>query len=94
MSGESYVIPIISENLYENSYKLKRHRNLSIRDHASWHKRKSIDWGEFEPVFLPPYSPDFNPIERLWLILKAEGFTDFIVKNRDQLIERLDRVLL
>jgi transposase len=81
-------------NHANNDVKLERKRNLLICDNASWHKRKSIDWGEFEPAFLPPYSPDYNPIERLWLLLKAEWFTDFIAKNREQLIERLDKALI
>jgi transposase len=74
--------------------KLERRRNLLICDNATWHKKKKLDWGSFEPVFLPPYSPDFNPIERLWLVIKAEWFTDFIAKDRSKLIERLDKALL
>jgi len=73
---------------------LERKRNLIICDNASWHKSKTIQWGQFEPMFLPPYSPDFNPIERLWLVIKAEWFTDFIAKNREALIQRLDAALL
>ena len=71
----------------------QRPRNLLVCDNASWHKNTRTDWGRFEPVFLPPYSPDFNPIERLWLVLKAEWFSDFVAKTRDQLIERLDQAL-
>lgn len=71
----------------------ERRRNVLICDNASWHKCKSIAWGKFEPVFLPPYSPDYNPIERLWLLVKAEWFSDFVAKNRDALIERLDHAL-
>jgi len=71
----------------------QRPRNLLICDNASWHKNRSIDWGAFEPVFLPAYSPDLNPIERLWLLVKAEWFTDFIAKDRDALMERLDAAL-
>lgn len=71
-----------------------RPRNLLICDNASWHKAKSLEWQTFEPLYLPPYSPDLNPIERLWLILKANWFTDFIAKNREQLIERIDKALL
>lgn len=73
--------------------KLERPRNLMICDNASWHKSKTLNWGRFEPVFLPPYSPDLNPIERLWLLIKAEWFTDFIAKTREQLCERLDQAL-
>jgi len=72
---------------------LERRRNLLICDNASWHKNKSHDWGAFEPAFLPPYSPDLNPIERLWLVLKAEWFSDSIAKDRHHLIDRLSKAL-
>ncbi len=71
----------------------ERKRNLLILDNAAWHKRKSLRWGDFEPVFLPPYSPDLNTIERLWLVMKGEWFSDFIAKGRDQLIDRLCKAL-
>jgi len=71
----------------------ERARNIVICDNATWHKVKSLDWGNFEVAFLPPYSPDLNPIERLWQLMKAEWFTDFIAKNHQQLIERLDVAL-
>lgn len=74
--------------------KRERKRNLIICDNASWHKSRRLDWGEFEPAFLPPYSPDLNPIERLWLIIKAEWFTDFVAKDWERLIERLDQALV
>jgi transposase len=74
--------------------KLERPRNILICDNATWHKKKSLDWGSFEPVFLPPYSPDLNPIERLWLLIKAEWFADFFAKNREQLLDRIDQALL
>jgi transposase len=70
-----------------------RSKNYLICDNASWHKKKSLQWGNFTPIFLPPYSPDFNPIEKLWLIIKAEWFTDFYAKTQEQLVERLDKAL-
>ena len=73
--------------------KLQRTRNLLICDNASWHKNSQLRWGNFEPVFLPPYSPDLNPIERLWRLLKAEWFCDFIAKDHDALVARLDIAL-
>jgi transposase len=72
---------------------LERPRNLLILDNASWHKSKSVDWGKFEPVFLPPYSPELNPIERLWLIMRTEWFAGFYAKNKDRLIDRLTQAL-
>ena len=50
------------------------------------HARVVQEWLEHNPIrliFLPPYSPHFNPIERLWALLKArlrkerlKGFVD------------------
>jgi transposase len=71
----------------------ERRRNLLIMDNASWHKNKTTRWGGFEPIYLPAYSPDLNPIERLWLLIKAEWFSDFIAKTREALIGRLDQAL-
>lgn len=64
-------------------------RQLLILDNASWHKAARVLWHHFEPMFLPGYSPDFNPIERLWLRLKADWFWDFIARSPDQLSDRL-----
>lgn len=71
-----------------------RERNYLILDNASWHKRKSLDWHFFEPLFLPPYSPDFNPIERLWLVMKAKWFANHHSPNLQALIQRADQALL
>lgn len=64
-------------------------RRVLVLDNASWHKVKTLNWHHFEPWFLPPYSPDFNPIERLWLRLKADFFTDWIARNSTELEDRL-----
>lgn len=69
--------------------KKKGVRQLLILDNASWHKAARLNWHHFEPKFLPGYSPDFNPIERLWLRLKADWFWDFIARTPEELTERL-----
>ena len=46
------------------------------------------------PMYLPPYSPDFNPIERIWLTMKARWFNNDICKNEEKLLERLDKAIL
>ncbi len=45
-------------------------------------------------MYLPPYSPDLNPIERIWLVMKAKWFNNHVCRNVDQLIERLDQAIL
>ena len=64
-------------------------RQLLVLDNASWHKAGRLHWHHFEPVYLPGYSPDFNPIERLWLRLKADWFWDFIAHTEKELTARL-----
>jgi transposase len=71
-----------------------RPRQILVLDNASWHKGACIQWGRFEPLYLPPYSPDLNPIEKLWRYMKAEWFTDFVAKDRDDLIARIDQALI
>ena len=52
---------------------LKPHQ-MVIMDNASFHKssriRELIEQAECELLFLPPYSPDFNKIEKFWARLK------------------------
>jgi hypothetical protein len=57
------------------------------------HAIYSWAWGAFESVCLLAYSPDLSPIERFWLLLNAEWFTDFIAKDREGLTLRLDQAL-
>jgi transposase len=45
--------------------------NMLVLDNGAGHKAKAIRWpANVVPVFLPPYSPELNPIERLWRDLK------------------------
>jgi transposase len=41
---------------------LERTTNILIMDNASWHKRKTTHWHNWQPMYLPLYSHDLNPI--------------------------------
>ena len=60
-----------------------------ILDNASWHKSKSLHWHHIRPKFLPPYSPDFNPIERLWQHLKSHYLAGFVTRHGHELNEKI-----
>jgi len=63
--------------------------DILILDNATWHKVKRLNWHHFTPIYLPAYSPDFNPIERLWKSLKNQWFTDFYTREAEELEERI-----
>jgi hypothetical protein len=47
--------------------------NLLVLDHGAGHKAKAVRWpSNVVPVFLPPSSPELNPMERLWRDLKDQ----------------------
>jgi transposase len=67
--------------------------NLIIMDNGSFHKALLLDWDDHVmPIYLPAYSPELNPIERLWLYvkkdLKWENFT-----NLERLKEQIDIII-
>lgn len=49
--------------------------SVAIMDNATFHRKKRLrelaEKAECDLLFLPPYSPDFNPIENFWAWLKS-----------------------
>ncbi len=72
---------------------------ILICDNASFHKAKWLktwyqhqqDWLHVE--FLPGYSPDFNPIERLWRWIKTQYIHNQCWASKKSLKKYLQRVL-
>ena len=64
---EAYVAQVLVPEL--------RHGDVVVMDDLSSHKRlavrERIEAADASLVFLPPYSPDFNPIEKAFARLKA-----------------------
>lgn len=57
--------------LDEFSMSLGSENAILIMDQAGWHKSKDlIVPANLEIWFLPPYSPELNPVERLWKYIK------------------------
>ncbi len=52
-----------------------RPRDIVVMDNLAPHKHPEIlqmlERAGFEVWYLPPYSPDFNPIEKMWSKIKA-----------------------
>ncbi len=66
------------QQLYTASARTGRHV-IVITDNASYHHSKvHTDWredhaGRFELDYLPPYSPELNPIERVWKLTRRQA---------------------
>ncbi len=64
---DAYVQQVLTRQL--------RAGDIVIMDNLQPHKaagvREAIEAAGAEVLYLPPYSPDFNPIENLWSKLKA-----------------------
>jgi transposase len=71
------------------AHETKGRNIVLVLDNASWHKAKKLEWHHIKPMYLPPYSPDLNPIERLWLVMKDRFFTQWYTNEREILIDRV-----
>ena len=77
-SGESFslILPNVGTecmNIYlqELSKEFPDDKIVLIMDGAGWHKSKSLNIPDnIDIIYLPPYSPELNPVERLWLYIK------------------------
>ena len=59
-----------------------------LMDKAGWHIAGDLAVpANITPVFLPSYSPELNPIERLWLYLKDNQLSHRIFNGTDEIID-------
>ena len=68
-------------------------RIILVMDNASWHKTKSLNWNNIIPVYIPPYSPDLNPIEELWKVIKDIACFIYPPQNYSKLCDCLQDIL-
>jgi transposase len=61
--------------IYLNEFSLERPNEFKIvvLDNGAFHKAKSLSIPKnIGLIFLPPYSPELNPAEKIWLTLKRD----------------------
>ena len=59
-------------------------------DGAAWHKSKMLDIPENIVLFyIPPYTPEMNPIEQIWKEIRKLGFKNEIFASLDMVVDRL-----
>ena len=59
-------------------------------DGAAWHKSKGLIIPDnIELFFIPPYTPEMNPIEQIWKELRKLGFKNELFASLEKVIDRL-----
>ena len=59
-------------------------------DGAAWHKTGKLQIPEnIELFFIPPYTPEMNPIEQIWKELRKIGFRNESFATLEKVVDRL-----
>jgi transposase len=90
-TGNSLLFQVFLDHL--NQQIDPQRRTILILDNASFHKVKHLKWGRVEPWFLPPYSPELNPIEEVWLMIKTNDFHHWMAGSQLQLEDKVAETL-
>lgn len=61
-----------------------------VLDGAGWHVAKALKVpSNITLLHLPPYSPELNPIERLWAFMKSRYLSNQIFRDYDDLFAKV-----
>lgn len=67
---------------------------LLVMDNAVWHKSRTLEKPSnigFE--FIPPYTPEMNPIEQVWAEIRKRGFKNKAFKTLEDVMDKLQEVI-
>ena len=65
---------------------------VMVLDRAGWHRaRKLVVPSNITPVWLPPYSPQLNPVERVWLFLREKHLSHRLLDTYGAIVGALCR---
>lgn len=81
--------------LTELTHHYIHYRILLILDKAGWHVSKQLKQIEnLQLMYLPPYSPELNPVELLWRETRKKYFHNRIFNSLDEVENTLSEALL
>jgi putative transposase len=79
-------------NLYldELSKRFPNDYILLCQDNASWHKSKDLVIPDnIEFFWLPPSTPEMNPMEQIWEEMKEKDFDNRFFRTLDKVVDQL-----
>jgi transposase len=97
---DSLILPQVSEEamslfLREVSERHPDEFILMVLDGAGWHEAKSLAVPEnMELIFLPPYSPQVNPVEHIWDSIRENDFSNEVFNSIEGVEDQLVRSLV
>jgi len=63
---------------------------ILVTDRASWHTANDLVIpNNIEIIYLPPATPEMNPIEQIWSWLRIHGFRNEIFESLEKVVDRL-----
>ena len=76
--------------LEELSNTFQKDKIILACDGAAWHKSGSLRIPEnIELIFIPPYTPEMNPIEQIWKEIRKRGFKNEVFQSLQKVVDRL-----
>lgn len=59
-------------------------------DGAAWHKANALEIpSNIVLFFIPPYTPEMNPIEQIWKEIRKRGFRNEVFPTLEKVVDRL-----
>ena len=97
LTGDSFFLVLprcnsacMSIFLRELSGKYPNEILLLCCDGAAWHKSGALDLPEnIELFYIPPYTPEMNPIEQIWKEIRKCGFRNEVFATLNKVMDRL-----
>lgn len=69
-------------------------RILLCCDGAAWHKSAKLDIPDNICLFfIPPYTPEMNPIEQIWKKIRLRGFRNQVFPSLNKVVDRLSETI-
>jgi hypothetical protein len=81
--------------LSEFSKEYSHYRVIMVMDKAGWHRSYGLNIpNNISLLFLPPYSPELNPVEKIWrYIREKKGFNNHTFSSIDDVENNLEKAL-
>jgi transposase len=80
--------------LKEFSTFIKNKKIVIVMDGAGWHKSDKLRYPKnIRIIIQPAYSPELNPIEKLWQYIKDHNIKNRVYKTLKELEDRVCRFL-